>query len=238
MILFDLDDTIFDHKHSRLCGLVALQNLIPSLKSESLKTLESEHDKFLLANYGATLSGQMSVDDARVERIKNLLVTFGVRASTSLLQEADNRYRTVYEEKRRAIPGVVRIMQSLKNDMPLGIVTNGLSDIQHEKIDICNVRNLVQFIFISDEIGFKKPETAFYDYVFSQTGSTPEKTVLVGDLWESDILGGHAVGMQTIWLNRYELKCPDSAITTEIRGYEPIEKTLEIFRPVINRENF
>ena len=88
MILFDLDDTIFDHKHSRLCGLAALQNLIPSLKSISLKALESEHDKLLLANYGATLSGQLSVDDARVERIKNLLVTFGVQASTSLLQEA------------------------------------------------------------------------------------------------------------------------------------------------------
>lgn len=234
MILFDLDDTIFDHKHSRLCGLAAIQDLIPPLKSVALDALESEHDKHLLANYGATLSGQISVDDARAERIKNLLSNFGVQASSSLLVEADNLYRTVYDENRRAIPGVFQLMRSLKKDVPLGLVTNGLSVIQHEKIDVCDVRNLIQFIFISDKIGYKKPEKAFFKHVFSQTGSTPEKTILVGDLWESDILGGHAAGMQTVWLNRYRLKCPDPSITTEIQGYEPIEKTLEIFRAIIN----
>lgn len=237
MILFDLDDTIFDHKHSRLCGLSAMQDLIPQLRSVSLKALESEHDRHLLANYEATLSGQMSVADARAERIKSPLRTFGVQVSPTLLQEADNLYRSLYEENRRPVPGVVRLMQSLKNDMPLGLVTNGLSVIQHEKIDVCNVRNLIQFIFISDKIGYKKPERAFFEHVFSRTGSTPNKTVLVGDLWDSDILGGHSVGMRTIWLNRYGLKCPDPSITREIRGYEPIESTLEIFQAVIGIGN-
>jgi len=232
MILFDLDDTIFDHKHSRLCGLTALQDLIPQLKSVALKALEAEHDKHLLANYDATLSGQMSVADARAERIKSLLNTFGVQVSTPLLQEADDLYRTVYAENRRPIPGVIQLLFHLKNDLPMGLVTNGLSSFQHEKIDICNLRNLIQFIFISDEIGYRKPEKEFFNYVFSRTGSDPKKTVLVGDLWDSDILGGHGAGMKTIWLNRYGLQCPDPSITTEIQGYEPTEKTLEVFQAV------
>jgi HAD superfamily hydrolase (TIGR01509 family) len=233
MILFDLDDTIFDHKHSRLCGLIALQNLIPQLKSVALETLESEHDKHLLANYGATLSGQVSVADARVERIKNLLTTFGVNVSKLLLQQADDIYRSVYHENRRPVPGVSQLLNLLRDDLPLGLVTNGLSDIQHEKIDLCNVRHLLDFIFISEEIGYRKPEKAFFEHVFSQTGSSPNKTVLVGDLWDSDIMGGYGAGMRTVWLNRYERQCPDPSITTEIHGYEPTDNALKLFRTVI-----
>jgi FMN phosphatase YigB (HAD superfamily) len=147
MILFDLDDTIFDHKHSRLCGLIALQNLIPQLKSVALETLESEHDKHLLANYGATLSGQVSVADARVERIKNLLTTFGVNVSKLLLQQADDIYRSVYHENRRPVPGVSQLLNLLRDDLPLGLVTNGLSDIIYwilslflKKLDIENLK--------------------------------------------------------------------------------------------------
>jgi HAD superfamily hydrolase (TIGR01549 family) len=235
MILFDLDDTIFDHKHSRLCGLTAIQELVYQLKSVPLLALEVEHDKQLLANYNSTLTGQMSVADARMERIKKMLSTLGIKTSNSLLSQADTAYRTAYEESRRAIPGVVQLLYKLKEETRLGLVTNGLSDLQHEKIDICNVRNLLEFIFISDEIGHKKPEKEFFEYVFSQTGSIPSKTILVGDTWDSDILGGHRVGMHTIWLNRYNMECPDPSTTTEIQGYEPVDKALDIFREVRNR---
>jgi HAD superfamily hydrolase (TIGR01549 family) len=234
MILFDLDDTIFDHKHSRLCGLMALQDLIPQLKSVSLKDLEAEHDKHLLANYDATLSGQMSVDDTRAERIKNLLNTFGVQVSKPLLQQADDTYRSVYYKNRQPIPGVIPLLNHLKDVLPLGLVTNGLSAIQHEKIDLCNVRHLLEFIFISEEIGHRKPEKAIFEHVFSQTGSTANETVLVGDLWDSDIMGGFGAGMKTIWLNRYERQCPDPSITTEIYGYEPMDKALDLFHAIIH----
>ena len=235
MILFDLDDTIFDHKHSRLCGLMALQNLFPHLESISLETLESEHDKYLLANYNAILSGQMSVADARVERIKALLITFGIQVSEPFLLQADETYRSVYHENRRPIPGVIQLLNHLKDDFLLGLVTNGLTSFQYEKIDLCNVRHLLDFIFISEEIGYKKPEKEFFEHVFSVTGSTPRKTALVGDLWDSDIMGGCGAGMRTIWLNRYGLKCPDPSITIEIHGYEPVDKTLNIFRSLIDQ---
>jgi FMN phosphatase YigB (HAD superfamily) len=121
--------------------------------------------------------------------------------------------------------------------MMLGLVTNGLRAIQNEKIEICNVRNLLEYIFISDEIGYKKPEKEFFKHVFSTTKSTPNEAVLVGGLWDSDILGGHAAGMRTIWLNRYGRQCPNPSITTEIHGYEPIDRTLKIFRAVISKGN-
>ena len=236
MILFDLDDTIFDHKHSRLCGLMALQNLFPHLESVPLKNLEAEHERFLSANYDAILAGKISIDDARVERIKNLLGTFGIQASKPFLQQADAIYRTVYYENRQPIPGVIQLMESLKSNIQLGLVTNGLSTLQQEKIDICNVRHLLEFIFISEEIGYKKPEKEFFEYILSQTKSTPEQTILVGDLWDLDIMGGFGAGMRTVWLNRYERKCPDPSITIEIHGYEPVDEVLNIFRTILSKD--
>jgi FMN phosphatase YigB (HAD superfamily) len=49
LVLFDLDDTLFDHQHSRRCGLLALQHTYLSLAQIPLKTLVAEHERQLTA---------------------------------------------------------------------------------------------------------------------------------------------------------------------------------------------
>jgi len=69
-VLFDLDDTLFDHKFCRLRGLQALQEQFFELKAVPLKKLEAEHEKLLKANYGRVLEGKLSVVDGTAERIR------------------------------------------------------------------------------------------------------------------------------------------------------------------------
>ncbi|HMM12566.1 MAG TPA: HAD family hydrolase [Bacteroidales bacterium] len=51
------------------------------------------------------------------------------------------------------------------------------------------------------EIGYDKPDVRFFDSVLRLAGFRPQQTVMVGNLYEKDIIGAKAAGMTTIWFN-------------------------------------
>ena len=57
-------------------------------------------------------------------------------------------------------------------------------------------------IFISEKIGFEKPNIEFFDYIFDTVGSREKSEyVIIGDSLTSDIRGGNNAGIKTIWFN-------------------------------------
>ena len=57
-------------------------------------------------------------------------------------------------------------------------------------------------IFLSEEIGYQKPEKAFFDAVFPQIPDfLLEEAIIIGDSLSSDMKGGENVGLDTMWYN-------------------------------------
>jgi len=82
-------------------------------------------------------------------------------------------------------------------------------------------------VFISEVMGCEKPAR------FAQIAATacvdPSDCVVVGDLWNTDIVGAAASGMSAVWLNRYDRKPLTNAAATEITSFEPLESVLKHF---------
>ena len=56
--------------------------------------------------------------------------------------------------------------------------------------------------FISELVGFEKPDPRFFDYVFEKIGSYDlDDYVIIGDSLTSDMLGGKNAKIKTIWFN-------------------------------------
>lgn len=66
----------------------------------------------------------------------------------------------------------------------------------HPPLDEC------RHIFASSEVGFPKPEPAFYRAVEEQLALRPEQILLIGDDQEADVIGPTAAGWQARWLRR------------------------------------
>ena len=60
LVLFDLDDTLFDHQYSRRCGLLVLQHAYPPLARIPIEDLVAEHERQLTASYDGVLDGTVS----------------------------------------------------------------------------------------------------------------------------------------------------------------------------------
>ena len=218
-VLFDLDDTLFDHKFSRLKGLAALQEKYPQLKAVSLQELEEEHEKLLSADYDQVLEGKLSIVDGTTQRIRKLCSNYGVDLDLDEAKSTANLYTKEYMKSRQPVPGSKELLNALKKHALLGLVTNGLLQPQIEKLRVCHLGEPLDFIVISEAVGYKKPGKEIFELALKQAYVRPSQAVYVGDSWSTDILPAVSVGMKAVWLNRYGLKCPNPKIAREINSF-------------------
>lgn len=218
-VLFDLDDTLFDHKHSRLCGLAALQVRFHKLQGVPLEELEREHEDLLSVDYHLVLDGKISMLNGTTMRIRKLCLAYIQGFSEQEAKEAGDLYNSVYMKNRQPVPGSVELLKYVKRVAKVGVVTNGLVNAQIEKLKICQIGEFIDFMVTSEAVGFKKPSKEIFEDALRRAGAMPSEVVFVGDSWDSDILPAYGFGMKTVWLNRYGLTCPNPKITVEIQSY-------------------
>jgi putative hydrolase of the HAD superfamily len=217
--LFDLDDTLFDHKHSRLCGLAALQTRFPQLQPVPIVMLEREHERLLNTDYHLVLDGKISMLDGTALRIKRLCQNYLPDFSEQEAKEAGELYNLAYLQNRQPVVGALEVLAAAKRSATVGVVTNGLVETQKEKLQICSLSGLIDFMITSEEAGFKKPSPEIFQAALQKANATSSETIFVGDSWASDIIPACKLGMQAIWLNRYELTCPNPQLAKEIRSF-------------------
>lgn len=227
LVLFDLDDTLFDHQHSRRCGLLALQHAYPPLACLPIEDLVAEHERQLTASYDQVLDGTVSLTGNRLERFRCMFVNCGVAMPVAEVERAMQRYRRAYEEHRRAVPGVVALLAHLQPRLRIGVVTNGLVAAQREKLMACQLAGFIDFLLTSEEAQVKKPDPRLFLLALGKARTRREAAVVVGDSWTLDVLGAHQAGIRSIWLNRGQEPCPDPRLTTELSAFEPLEHTLK-----------
>ncbi|MCL6588782.1 MAG: HAD family hydrolase [Firmicutes bacterium] len=225
-VLFDLDDTLFDHKYARLCALRALQDLHPVLQSVPLDELEKEHEILLAAGYFSVLDKTISLYDSRLERIRSLFRIYGVSLSGAETKYYAGYYNHVYEKNRQAVPGAKRFLESLKPPLIIGVVSNGLTEFQMEKIRLCEMEGLIDFTVFSEDVGVRKPNRRIFEIALEKAAASPEEALFIGDAWPTDIVGANNCGIRSIWLNRYGLTCPDPKLAHEIHDFDSLENII------------
>ena len=228
VILFDLDDTLFDHQHCSRAGLVAVQKTHSGQIAGSIDEVESAYSELLEQWHEKVLDGSMSIDESRIERFRVLLSSEQSVATDNESQAAARCYRDAYDAAYRPVPGSIELLQRIKAAHPIGIVTNHVTSEQVKKIATIGVEPFVDELVVSEEVGVAKPDSRIFEAALLRLGGTPDEAVMIGDSWSSDILGATEMGIRAIWLNRYGRPCPDSSLATEIPSLEPVDEVFEL----------
>ncbi|HEV2583023.1 MAG TPA: HAD family hydrolase [Ktedonobacteraceae bacterium] len=227
-VLFDLDDTLFDHRYSSRASLSAISQQHTCLQSSTLDELEQMHRQFLEDAHLQMLAGHLSLDAARVIRLQRLFEQHGERIAPAMAVEISRESRRHYQAARRAVPGAIALVEALRSRLKIGIVTNNLSEEQQEKLRHIQLAPLIDVLVISEEVGVTKPDPAIFHIALERLVCQACEVVMIGDSWSTDIIGAHQLGIRAIWLNRYGVDCPDPAMATEIASLEPLEEVLAL----------
>lgn len=94
------------------------------------------------------------------------------------------------------------VLQKLGKDYKQYAVTNGSKVAQSGKLKNSGLDKVFDGVFISEDLGYDKPNLEYFDLVFENIGSkNRDEYILIGDSLTSDMLGSNNAGIRNIWYN-------------------------------------
>jgi HAD superfamily hydrolase (TIGR01509 family) len=227
-VLFDLDDTLFDQARAVRGGLEAIAARFEPLARQPLDKVRERHDTLLNRLHEGVLRGIMSIDEARRIRLGRLLVDAGLQPTEADLDIAVTAYRTGYVDAWCAIAGARPLLERLRREARIAIVTNNKRDEQLAKLRACGLEDLIDALVVYEDARVAKPDPEMFQISLKRLGATADEAVVVGDSWSSDVLGAAAAGIRAVWFNRQGVTSPDATLATEIPALEPTEPVARV----------
>ena len=229
-VLFDLDDTLFDHQYCYRAALQAIYDHFEPLRAKPFTDLETLYQNILETFHTQAVAGKISLEEARRLRIQAIFVDYGMDISLDDAQRIDEtHYRHTYMKARRAVPGAQQLLATLRErELKIGIITNHVLTEQTDKLVAIGLTDYTDVVIAAGEVGVSKPDPHIFQILLDSLNCQPHDVVLVGDSWNADIIGAKRAGIRAIWLNRYEIPCPDPSLAKEIHALEPVEDVLKI----------
>ncbi len=222
LVLFDLDETLFDDAYARRRGLAAVRRLDASLARHSLEWLFDRYGQLLDASHRLEVEQGMDPLVSRRERFRRLGRLCGRSWSERRIDTLVGRYRHAYATGGRSIRGSGPLLDHLRVHAQIGVVTNNRVQEQEAKLEAIGLRDRIDFLVISEGVGVWKPDPRIFEIALDRAGVTAEHAVMVGDSWELDVLGAIAAGIRPVWFDRYRRPVPASPFPVEIvRSYVP-----------------
>ena len=111
--------------------------------------------------------------------------------------------------RHTAFPDVKPALDELLGTYRLAIITNGVPDLQRDKIHRAGLARCFEAIIISGEIGFGKPDPRILALALDRLAVAAAESAMVGDNLERDIRPAQHAGMKGIWINRSGEECPE-----------------------------
>ncbi len=228
-VLFDLDDTLFDHRRARRAALRALREEEPALGRIPLTTLDQRNQTILERLHRArVLTGALTIDAARAARMEELFRSFGAPLTAAEAARAARVYSRAYRAHRRAVPGARTLLRRLHGQVGLGVVSNNLRAAQKEKLRVCGLEPWLDFLVCSEQVGVPKPFPEIFRVALVAAGAKARQSVMVGDSWEVDVLGARAAGLRPVWFNREGRSVEKGLRVPQLQSFLPVAHAVQV----------
>ena len=221
-LLLDLDDTILDfHKAER----IALSKTFRDFGLEPAEDVLDLYHNINKWHWEQLELGTMTRDQVLVNRFGALFEKVGMTVDPAACAKS---YESNLGIGHYFLPGAEEAVKRLKEHYRLFLVSNGTATVQHSRLTSAGLYPYFEQVFISQEIGYNKPDKAYFDRCFERIpGFEQEKALMVGDSLTSDIKGGINAGLKTVWVNPAHKPCGDIRPDYEIEGLCQLESLLE-----------
>lgn len=195
-IFFDLDNTILDfHMAERRAVEKTLQSCGIAPTEEIIK----RYSEINLAQWKLLERKELTLAEVKLRRWQIMLEILGCDEDAAKLAGI---YEGHLSQGHYFMDGAEAMLEALYGRYHLYLASNGTSSVQRGRLASAGIEKYFDDIFISEEIGFFKPDAAYFSYCFSRIPCfQKEESLLVGDSLTSDIRGGNRAGIKTVWLD-------------------------------------
>jgi putative hydrolase of the HAD superfamily len=201
-VVFDLDNTLFDHTGSATLGL---RGWVTELGVTPTDELVAEWFVIEDRVYPRWLSGELTHQGQRRARLHEFLPLIGrpVPPTEAAQDEFFEGYLRHYRDRWIAYPDARPALEVARgNGWRIGVLTNGSTVQQNAKLEAIGLAELVDVVCTSESLGVSKPDPLAYQRVCEALGCEPADVLMIGDNLELDVLAAQAAGLAARHLDR------------------------------------
>lgn len=171
--------------------------------------------------------GELTKPQILVGRFAQFLEHYGY--DSSIAAKFNETYQGHLGEVVDPNPNGLETMALLKGKVIQGVATNGTVKTQYGKMKTSGIDNLIEKIYISDEIGFEKPDARFFDFILRDLKDFEKNEIMiVGDSLTSDMKGGNNAGIVCCWYNpEHKPADPSLKIDYEITDLAQVKEIVD-----------
>ena len=201
-LFFDLDHTLWDFEKNA---------------NETLHTLFARHD---FARFGTFTveqfisvysdinhalwrmyqSNKISQEQLRSVRFVRTLAKLGM-AEADVPATISAEFTDILPRKSAVFPYTHEVLDYLKPNYRLHLITNGFNDIQSIKLASSNLTHYFEEVITSEHSGHLKPDPRMFRHALTRTGATAAESLMIGDNLECDVLGAYNAGIDQVYFN-------------------------------------
>lgn len=223
VLLCDADNTIFDFTkaeenafaiacaHAGIDGAEQLLPVYADINSAMWKLLEL---------------GGITQSVLRVRRFELFLAAIG-RTDIDARDMGDT-FADALGHQSVPLPGAVEAVARWSRVLPVIIVTNGISKVQHGRMEGSEVRHFISGMVISEEVGAAKPDPRMLELAMEKAGvADRRRALMLGDSLSSDIAAAANAGVDACWFNPKRARnAKGLPIRYEIRSLDEVDAIL------------
>lgn len=131
-----------------------------------------------------------------------------------------------------AVAGALELLTVLQPAWTLAVATNagasGEADIR-AALQRVNLEPFIEHVYCFKNIGYLKPALEFFRYILKDVKLAPGSVFMVGDSYETDVLGANRAGLRAVWLNERSPEVRENAMQRTIHALGELQEALNGF---------
>ena len=200
-LFIDLDDTVYDFSEASREAFRETYDLLQYGRYvnsfEHYMELYAPYNLMLWGMYG---EGKITKEELNRRRYSHPLEAVGVNdqeLAATFCREALSRIPT----KGPLMPGAIELLEYLRPKYNMYILSNGFKELQSRKMHTAGIDKYFDKLILSEDIGVNKPNPELFEHALRTTGSKLSESIMIGDMFETDITGAANIGMEQIYYN-------------------------------------
>lgn len=222
-IFLDFDDTLYDTRRNADEALVELyEHFGLSAHFEQyvqFSTLYWKRNHEVWALYS---QGKIERQELMTERFLYPLRAVGTGDEAYALHLND-WFLEQTSRKGALVEGAMELLEYLHDsNYHLHIVSNGFTEVQYKKMRCAGIDHFFEQVILSEEVGVNKPDPRVFEFALAKAGATVENSLMIGDNYDTDIVGAMGSHIDQLFFNQSEAFVPNVAPTYEVRSLKEI----------------
>lgn len=219
-VLIDIDDTIFDfEKCSKISFLKTLEKFNLKFKEEDFSYFNKVNDIL----WTKQKLGEINIKEVFIKRDYLMVKYFNLDIEKGLFNDLFVKF--LYDEIEM-VDGIEDLLLYLSDKYKIFTSSNGIYKMQENRLKKSNLDKYFDKIFVSDKIGFEKPDKKFFQKIMDLTKFSNDDLIMIGDSIKSDIIGAKNSKIKSIYFNKEDKKITDKNFTYQVKNLSEIKKIL------------